>query len=907
MNFGRILIVEDELLFAIDLENNLESFGYEVLDKVTNGDEAIKRADELKPDIILMDIKLEGSLSGIETSQVIKDTMDIPVIFLTAHSDVQTIEKAKLTEPFGFLLKPLRVDEVNSMIRTALHKHQIEIKLRESEERFRDMTDLLPQPVFEVDLNNKVTFANKSFLFYFGFNEEDFLKGINFHQLFAEENQMDINSQIDKIISGVSCLNCEVITKDKYGKRKYSLFYANRIEKAGDVVGIRGTITDISKRKEIEQNVLTQKLFFEAIFEDSPEAIVSTDKDGRIIKVNSQFERLFGYKGDTIQKKNIDKLLAPLELLEEAQNFTKNLLKNKVRSTLETRRRRSDGKLLDTIIFGSPVAINDDLVFTIGIYIDISERKKTEYDLKRIHELYQKTIQNAHGVPYRLNLETREYEFVGKGIENILGISYDTFSLDYLSQIKKEVIVHNDCDYETYQRKFRNGKLDRYQVDFRIITEDGKERWISDNALPVFDYNEEKVVEAIGVLQNITKRKQVEKQLRLERNKVQNYLDVAGVIFMSLDTELNVELINKKGCDILGIPQSDIIGKNWVTNFLPEKIQEKATDFYNNFMNEQIDMFSEELKRSAYLEARVNCNESEQRTILWNNILLRDQQNKTITGILCSGIDVTDKVKAEMDIKKLNSQLKRKNHDLERIIYVTSHDLRSPLVNIEGFGDELHHSVKTILEEIDKHNSLPELKEHIKEIVDIDIPESLDYIKNSVLKIESLLSALLQLSRLGRQELNIQQLDMNELFQVILATFEYRIKREEIQLKVGNLPDCVADKKQINQLFSNIIGNSIKFLSPDRPGHLEIRGRGTDKKSYYYIKDNGIGIRKENQEKIFEIFKRIHNRNIEGEGLGLSIVRRILEKNHGDIKVESEYGEWTKFTVILPNEEIIEE
>jgi PAS domain S-box-containing protein len=906
MSDGRILIVEDELLFAIDLESNLENFGYQVLDKVTNGEEAIAKAREMMPDLIMMDIKLDGSLSGIETSQIIKDTLNIPVIFLTAHSDVQTIEKAKITEPFGFLLKPLRMDEVNSTIRTALHKHQIELKLKESEERFRDLTALLPQPVFELDLDYNVIFANRSFLYYFAYSDDDFLRGINFRDLFQKEEQDYVKANLSKILSGISCLNCELTTKDKYGKEKYSLFYANRIEKNGIITGIRGTITDITKRKEAEQKVLTQKLFFEAIFENSPEAIVSTDREGKIIKVNSQFEKMFGYNSKDIIDKSIDEMLAPDEYFQEARGFTQSIIEGKSRGTLETKRRRSDGKLIDTIIFGSPVILDEKVSFTIGIYIDITERKQNEYNMKIIHDLYQKTIQNALGVPYRLNLQKRKYDFIGNGVEKILGISSDDFSRGYLKEAKKEVVVHDDCDYETYHKKFLDGKLEKYQVDFKIITLEGKEKWISDSALPVFDYNEENVVESIGILQDITHRKLVEQQLRLERNKVQNYLDVAGVIFMTLDVNLNVELINKKGCDILGIEPENIIGKNWIDNFLPEKIRDKARDFYSQFKNDQIELFSEDFRRSAYFESKVETSGSEDKIILWNNILLRDS-NKTITGILCSGIDITDKVRAELDIKKLNSQLKRKNQDLERIIYVTSHDLRSPLVNIEGFGEELGKDVSTILKELKKAKTTTELRENIQQIVETDIPESLNYINNSVLKIEALLSALLQLSRLGRQELVIKRLDMNELFENILSTFEYRIKRDGINLKIGNLPECVADKKQVNQLFSNLIGNALKFLSPDRQGQIEIYGRGTEKKSYYYIKDNGIGIRKEDQEKIFEIFKRIHNSNIEGEGLGLSIVRRILEKNHGDIKVESEFGQWTKFTVMLPNEEILEE
>ena len=900
MSNGRILIVEDELLFAIDLEGNLESLGYKVVEKVTNGKEAIEQAARLKPDLIIMDIKLDGEMSGIDTSQIIKDTLDIPVIFLTAHSDSQTIEEAKLTEPFGFLLKPLRVDEVNSMIKTALHKHKIENKLRESERRFRDLTDLLPQPVFEVALDGKITFANRSFMEYFSFDENDFSDGISFYKLFLQDTFPEISEKFMEITQGISCLNYEFQTVDKNGKIKSSLFYANRITNKEIVTGIRGTFTDISKRKEAEKDIITQKHFFEAIFNNSPEAIVSTDSEGNIIKVNTQFESMFGYKSEELLGKNLDNILAPKDLQQEALNLTKIVVVDKKRISFETKRRCKNGQLIDTVIVGNPVITRDEVDFTIGIYIDISKRKQTELEMKQIHELYQKTIQNANGVPYRLNLETKNYEFVGSGLEEILGLSKKDFDDDYFQNIKQEVVVHDNCDYNTYREKFQKGKLNRYQVDFKFFDQKGKERWISDCSLPVFSYDESEVVESIGVLQDITKRKLIEKQLRLEKDKVQNYLDVAGVVFLSLDMNLNVTLINRKGCKILGLDQEQILGKNWIENFLPSNIREKAWKFYDNFMNEQIDMFASDYKRSAYFETKLFSKYMEPRSIFWNNILLRDEK-KAIIGILCSGTDITDKVIAEQGIKKLNQKLYRKNQDLERIIYVTSHDLRSPLVNIEGFSKELNNDLIYILEEIENAKSLQELKPKIEKIIKLDIPESIGFIKNSVVKIESLLSALLQLSRLGRQQLETITINMNELFDTILDTFEYKIQRNNIVIKIGNLPICMADRKQINQLFSNLISNAMKFFHSDRPGEIEIRGRKMEKYSYYYIKDNGIGIREEDQDKIFEIFKRVHNNNIEGEGLGLSIVHRILEKNHGDIKVESEFGEWTKFTVILPN------
>lgn len=136
-----IMLVEDEIIVAADVKLRLESMGYQVLGIVDNGEEAIKTAGETKPNLVLMDIVLKGEMDGIEAAQKIRELYDIPIIYLTAYSDEKTLERAKVTEPFGYVLKPFEDREIQSAIEMALYKHKMEKKLKESEEKYRKLIE----------------------------------------------------------------------------------------------------------------------------------------------------------------------------------------------------------------------------------------------------------------------------------------------------------------------------------------------------------------------------------------------------------------------------------------------------------------------------------------------------------------------------------------------------------------------------------------------------------------------------------------------------------------------------------------------------------------------------------------------------------------------------------------------
>ena len=163
----RILVVEDESIVALDIQDRLESLGYEVPITVASGEKAIEQAGVLRPDLVLMDIQLQGRMDGVEAADEIRRLFGIPVIYLTANADHPTVERAKVTEPFGYVIKPFEERELHTTIEVALYKHQAEHKLVESEERYRLLAELSPEAII-VQSDDKIVYANPAAANLFG-------------------------------------------------------------------------------------------------------------------------------------------------------------------------------------------------------------------------------------------------------------------------------------------------------------------------------------------------------------------------------------------------------------------------------------------------------------------------------------------------------------------------------------------------------------------------------------------------------------------------------------------------------------------------------------------------------------------------------------------------------------------
>ncbi len=364
-----------------------------------------------------------------------------------------------------------------------------------------------------------------------------------------------------------------------------------------------------------------------------------------------------------------------------------------------------------------------------------------------------------------------------------------------------------------------------------------------------------------------------------------------------VDTEGRITDVNGSAENMSGSSRQELIGSDFSSLFTEP---DKARTVY-------VQAFGEGQVRNVELE--FTGEDGSTFPILFSASVIRER-GETL-GVCAIGRDISDRkrtenilrrsnVELEMRVAERTAELALKNSELEQIIYVTSHDLRSPLVNIQGFGKELSLALTDLVSLFHKYALAPELPPEVAK-AEKDVAEDMQFINSSILKMDSLLTGLLTISRLGRIMLNKETVDMNALAAQIATAFEFQLKTKGARLELSDLPECYADRVRMDQALSNLVDNAIKFLDPNRPGTIRIYGSSNVKETVYCVEDNGIGIAFEHRERVFEIFHRLNPQATRGEGLGLSIVRRIADRHGGRVWVESELGRGSKFFIELPN------
>lgn len=263
--------------------------------------------------------------------------------------------------------------------------------------------------------------------------------------------------------------------------------------------------------------------------------------------------------------------------------------------------------------------------------------------------------------------------------------------------------------------------------------------------------------------------------------------------------------------------------------------------------------------------------------------------------------DITTRKRNEDQLKLLARELEEKNKDLESVVYIVSHDLRAPLVNIQGFGRQLERACEKIKSIVTELPADSDAARGIKKPLEVTIPQALRFIQAGIIKMDELLDGFLRFSRLGRVVLSVTPLEMNKMLSAVTEALQFQIKQAQAKITIGILPSCLGDAVQTNQVFSNLVDNALKYRSPDRQLEITITGQTEGDRIVYLVEDNGIGIAPEHQPRIFEIFHRLDPAATPGEGLGLTIAQRIMERQDGKLWVESEAGRGSRFFVSLPS------
>jgi len=293
---ARIVIVEDEVIIGRDLKARLEGMGYSVIGLVASGEEVLDRVAPKETDLVLMDIKLGGRLDGIDAAGQLRSRLGVPVVFMTAYADEKILERAKLTEPYGYLVKPFPDKELQAAVEVALHRAGVEARLKESETLYRQLVDYAPAGIYEIDLiSNRFLSVNDIMSEYTGYTREEFL-ALSPLDILTEASRRILLERMQRAAAGQTVPEtAEYCFRTKSGQEKWIEVNTRLINKEGRPVRASVVAHDITARKQADSELRAERERFRTLAEESPLGLVLLKADGRYDYVNPAFERMFGY------------------------------------------------------------------------------------------------------------------------------------------------------------------------------------------------------------------------------------------------------------------------------------------------------------------------------------------------------------------------------------------------------------------------------------------------------------------------------------------------------------------------------------------------------------------------------------------------------------------------------------
>ena len=890
----KILVIDDLkgdlLLIKSIIETN---FNNTTALTANSGRLGLQIAKSQLPDAIILDIILPD-IDGYEVAKKLRSnklTNKIPIIMLTGNLESESImEKALNAGGDVFLYKPINHVELTAQLNAVLRIKKTEDKLiKDNIELQKKSVELQASKLAYKNLLNELPLAlvihTKGMIKYINPKGVQLLGAASYKELLdmpvtkfihPDYLQKDLDTLQQLIESDIPYHTSETVLI-KIDGTPVPVSVTSKKTHYNNTLSVQMVIQDISERKKNEnerEQLLNQMQIGEKISKSGSWRynILSNE-----LVFSKNLLRIFDFDAENDSSIKSDTILSYIHP-DDRDNIlktVKNILYNSVTelNSVEHKIITKKGKIKCLIGTAAPIFNeNNQLVEIVGSARDITEEKEINLKLKESEERFGITF-DLNPDPISVNdIETGKYLAVNKAFLKESGyyinevIGKTIFDLNIWVDDNKRKAFYNkilsspDKEVHGFETDFRNkdGEVIASLLSAKIIKINNK------------DY-------LLNIVKNIQNIKDKESIIETERKKLHTYFDIAQVMLLVLDTKGNVTMINKKGCEILGYDEKEIIGKNWYDNFVPggrKKTKKNKTD--RRADNNTTEIFDNIIVNSK----------GEERIIAWHNAVITDKKGK-VTGILASGEDVTEKRKQENELLKAKEQALESDRLKSAFLANMSHEIRTPMNAILGFTQLL------------KEPDFPEEERN----------EFIDIIYQSGKSLLDLINDIIDISTIeaGQIELKLRKVSLNNINKEVYNLFKLQAAEKGIELILENgLSDekdfITTDELKVRQVLTNLVGNAMKFTEK---GHVKFGYNLIDDKIEYFVEDTGTGIPEKYQPFVFDRFRKfeLYNKNKEphkGTGLGLSISKAFVEYLGGEIYFTSKENRGTTFFFYLP-------
>ena len=857
MKKQKILIIEDETISVLNIRNMLENKGYIVCDNGVSAEDAIHLTKKHNPDLILMDIILDGGKDGIFAVAEIKKKHDIPIVYCTANTNEQTLKRAKETEPHGYIIKPISREELLSAVEIALYRHDMERKLKESQKKLSSLLRNIPGMVYMAYPDWSIEIINNSITIC-GYSAKELNE--------LENNWLDIIHVDDRdyVLKEVSMLTGEekeiiqvyrITAKDGSTRwvedRKTSLF-----SDTGEFMWIDGIVFDITERKNSEIILKESELKFKDLAEKSLAGIYIIQDD--LLKyVNPRHAEIFGYTAEEMIG-----IINPLDRVyhEDRQFVEKNIIKrekgNEKSRNFTFRGVTKKKDIIHVEIFGSRT-LYEGKPAVIGTLLDITEHKKIEEALYKSESRFRDISTSMADWIWEVD-KNGIFTFVSGKVKEILG--YEPHEL--IGQTPFDIMTHDEA---VRNRKIFAGiaaaKKPIHDLENWNVTKDGKVVCLLTNGVPILDENGE-LAGYRGVDRDITDSKKAVETLQESVEMYRTITENATDIIWEMELDGNITFISPSSSRILGFKSETDVLTNMKDILTPDSYKTAVETIKNELRrvkkNRQKNRdVGEKISKPIILELEYVRKDGSTFPGEITTSFIRDIKGNPvkIAGIIR---DISERKKSDEQIK---ASLKEKEILLK----------------------EIHHRVKNNMNII---ISIIELEK--MNISTSNAGQILDDIKTRIMTI-SLIHEKLYKSK------DIKYIEIAEsiksLTEDIFNIYNPDPGRITLNLDAERTLLTIDRAIPLGLLLNELLTNIFKYAFPEDhagPCKISISLNNNDNSTITLtIKDNGIGL-----SEGFDIKK--------ADSLGLTLVDALTIQLKGKLKITGKRG--TKVTVTFPGE-----